>query len=299
MRKQNIQLKTFRIFLMICGLLAACTPRTAHNDKQRLYVSILPLRTLVQQIVDNDFPIDVLVPAGASPESFEPTPKQYVSLNEAELIFNVGLIDFEQNLLRDFPNKEKLVNLSQGIRLLEGSCAHGHNNHDHSGDIEHAHGIDPHIWTSPRALKRMAANAYEAIHAHWPDSIRYTENYRQLIARLDSLDTACAEALHQSGIRTIVIYHPTLTYYAADYGLEQLAIERDGKEPSARHLAQLIETARERGVHRIFYQAQYPVSTVKVIAEDIDAECVQIDPLREDVIENIGYITRQITAGNE
>ena len=145
----------------------------------------------------------------------------------------------------------------------------------------------------------MAANAYEAIHAQWPDSVRYTTNYRKLAARIDSLDRACAEALRQADVHTIIIYHPTLTYYAADYGLEQLAIERDGKEPSARYIAELIETARNRGVHRIFYQAQYPVSSVKVIAEDIGAECIRIDPLREDVIENIGNITRQITLDHE
>ncbi|WP_300750191.1 zinc ABC transporter substrate-binding protein [uncultured Alistipes sp.] len=285
------------LLVVATGMLAACTPRTASDEKQRLYVSILPLRSLVEQIVGNDFTIEVLVPAGASPESFELSPKKYVALNRSVLIFNTGLMDFEQNLLRDFPDDRKLVNLSRGVRLLEGSCGHDHSGMDHGGDIGDTHGIDPHIWTSPRALKRMAANAYGAIHAQWPDSIRYTENYRKLAARIDSLDAACAEALQQAAVRSIVIYHPTLTYYAADYGLEQLAIERDGKEPSARHLAQLIETARNRGVGQIFYQAQYPVSSVKVIAEDIGAECIRIDPLREDVIENIGDITRQITDG--
>ncbi len=145
----------------------------------------------------------------------------------------------------------------------------------------------------------MAANAYDALRTSFPDSVRYTENYEKLLVRLDSLDTACAEALRQANVHTIVIYHPALTYYAADYGLEQLAVEHDGKEPSARHLARLIEEARRKKVRRVFYQAQYPASTVKVIAEDIGARSVKIDPLREDVIENIGEITRQLTSGNE
>lgn len=289
------------LFLLIF-LATGCTSRTRQADKEQLYVSILPLRSIVGQIVQDDFTIDVLVPSGASPESFEPTPRQYVALNRSKLIFNVGLIDFEQNLLRDFPDREKLVNLSQGVRLLEGSCSHVHAADEpakEKAEKTHTHGIDPHIWTSPRALKQMAANAYEALHTSFPDSVHYTENYRKLLVRLDSLDSACAEALHSASVRTIVIYHPALTYYAADYGLEQLAIEHDGKEPSARHLARLIEEARTKGVRRVFYQAQYPVSTVKVIAEDIGAESVRIDPLREDVIENIGEITRQLTAGDE
>ena len=292
-------MRTAYLYLLFLSLFATgCTSSTRQTDKERLYVSILPLRSIIEQIVGDDFKVDVLVPAGASPESFEPTPRQYVALNRSKLVFNVGLIDFEQNL----PDREKLVNLSRGIRLLEGSCAHGHT-HEPTEKARasegHAHGIDPHIWTSPRALKQMAANAYDALRTSFPDSVRYTENYEKLLVRLDSLDTACAEALRQADVHTIVIYHPALTYYAADYGLEQLAVEHDGKEPSARHLARLIEEARRKKVRRVFYQAQYPASTVKVIAEDIGARSVKIDPLREDVIGNIGEITRQLTSGNE
>lgn len=52
----------------------------------------------------------------------------------------------------------------------------------------HAHGVDPHIWTSPQALRLMAAHVYEAIHKLYPDSVRYTENYRALQAEIDRLD---------------------------------------------------------------------------------------------------------------
>lgn len=145
----------------------------------------------------------------------------------------------------------------------------------------------------------MASNAYDALHASFPDSVRYTKNFERLLVRIDSLDSACTEALREADVRTIVIYHPALTYYAADYGLEQLAVEHDGKEPSVRHLARLIEQARAKKVQRIFYQAQYPASSVKVIAEDIGARTVRIDPLREDVIENIGEITRKLTIRDE
>lgn len=287
---------------LLALLAAGCAPQHRQSADNQFYVTILPLRSLVQQIVGSDFTIGVLVPAGASPESFEPTPRQMVALNRSQLIFSVGLIDFEQNLLRSLPESERLVDLSRGIPLLEGSCAHNHAHAPGSAknhSAGHSHGVDPHIWTSPRALKRMAANAYEAIRSAYPDSVRYADNYARLLGRLDSLDTACGEALHRAGVGTIVIYHPALTYYAADYGLEQLAVEHDGKEPSARHLARLIEQARSKKVRRVFYQAQYPASSVAVIAEDIGACCVRIDPLREEVIENIGAITRQLTDGDE
>lgn len=86
------------ITLLIAILCGGCTSRRP-ADGEPLYVSILPLRSLVQGIVGDDFDIEVLVPPGASPETFEPTPRQFVGLNKARMVFNVGLIDFETMLL--------------------------------------------------------------------------------------------------------------------------------------------------------------------------------------------------------
>lgn len=93
-----------------------------------------------------------------------------------------------------------------------------------------------------------------------------------------------------------MIYHPALTYYARAYGIEQVAIEQDGKEPSAKRLVRLIEQARRDSIRVVFYQSQFPASAVEVIAEDIGAQSVRIDPLAEDVVGNISYITDLITA---
>ncbi|MEG1645643.1 MAG: zinc ABC transporter substrate-binding protein, partial [Alistipes sp.] len=100
-----------------------CTPHS-ESSKKTLYVSILPLQTLVSSIVEDDFNLEVLVAAGASPETFEPTPKQFIALNKAQLIFSTGLINFEQSLLSKVEQKEKVINLSEGIEVIAGSCAH-------------------------------------------------------------------------------------------------------------------------------------------------------------------------------
>lgn len=269
--------------------ITACAPQQPTGE-QTLYVSILPLRGLVGDIVGDDFDIEVLVPPGASPETFEPTPRQFVALNNARLIFNVGLIDFETTLMSKVEDRQKVVNLSDSVELIAGSCSHC--GHAHA----HPHGVDPHIWTSPKALQQMAANAYEAIRRVYPDSVKYEKNYRRLTEKLRELDREVADRIAKSGVDRFVIYHPALTYYARDYGLQQIAIEADGKEPSARQIAQLIRAAREDGVRRIFYQSEFPASTVEVIAEDIGAEPVEIDPLREDVFANLLEITELITA---
>lgn len=276
------------ITLLIAILCGGCTSRRP-ADGEPLYVSILPLRSLVQGIVGDDFDIEVLVPPGASPETFEPTPRQFVGLNKARMVFNVGLIDFETTLLAKVEDQAKVVDLSRGIELIAGTCSHGSHGHTHT------HGIDPHVWTSPRALQKMAENAYEAIREAYPDSVKYETNYRLLQQELKALDERTAARIAASDVEYFIIYHPALTYYARDYGLRQIAIEADGKEPSAKQLTQLIRQAREDGVRRILYQSQFPVSAVEVIARDIDAEYAEVDPLREDVIANIEEITGIIT----
>lgn len=278
------------VILALAWLATACGTTQRLPDGPALCVSIPPLKEVVGGIVGDDFRIDVLVPPGASPETYEPTPRQYIELNRAQLVFNVGLIDFENALLRKIEDPGKIVNLSRGIEPITGSCSHGHD-----AGKPHAHGVDPHIWTSPRALQRMAANAYEAIHAAYPDSAKYTENHESLQRRLQELDDRTAEKIARSGTEYFIIYHPALTYYARDYGLRQEAIETDGKEPSARHLSGLIREAREKGIRKIFYQSQFPASAVETLARDIGAEAVCIDPLREDVAANIDEITEQLT----
>lgn len=207
-------------YLLAALLLAACTPEQPAGENT-FYVSIPPLRSIVEGIVGDDFKIEVLVPPGASPETFEPTPRQFVELNKAQLIFNVGLIDFETTLLGKVGDQAKVVNLSRGIDLIAGSCSHGHHGHDHG----HAHGVDPHVWTSPKALQTMAANAYEAIRNAYPDSVKYEAGYNRLRSTLKELDIRTAEKIARSGVKYFIVYHPALTYYARDYGLRQVAIE--------------------------------------------------------------------------
>lgn len=282
-------MKRYLLYIALILSAAGCSPKPA-ADEPTIYVTIAPLRSVVERIVGDDFSIEVLVPAGASPETFEPSARQYVALNEARWIFSTGLIDFETTLLHRLENQTKIINLSEGIELIAGSCSHAHHHHDG----HHHHGVDPHIWTSPRALKQMAENSYRAIAAAYPDSVKYAENFARLSADIEALDKRTEAALQQAEVKMVVVYHPALTYYARDYGLRQEAIEQEGKEPSARALARLIAMGREAGVGRILYQRQYPRSVVETVARDMGAEAVEFDPLGEDVIATIDSITSLI-----
>ena len=207
--------------------------------------------------------------------------------------------------MKKVENHTKIIDLSRGIVPIAGSCAHGHKHDKADGDL-HPHGadlpgnsglqgVDPHVWTSPKALQRMAANAYDAIRTRWPDSAKYEANYRRLQRELQALDIRTGARIDSSGVKSFIVYHPALTYYARDYGLEQIAIEADGKEPSARRLAHIIRRARKEKIRKILYQSQFPASAVEIIAGDIDGKGIPFDPLREDPIAGIDEITRIIT----
>ena len=287
------------LLLLVCTCTVAyaaccsCTPHDKTSSSEDLYVTIYPLRSIVGQITQEDFPIHVLVPSGASPETLDPTPKQIAGLRRAQLIFSVGLLDFERTLLpKALSDSSRLINMSHGIDLIAGNCSHLH-------DGEHTHGIDPHVWLSPRELRTMAANAYSAIHRLYPDSTRYTDNYRMLDSALARLDTTLNGRIARSGVHRLLIYHPALTYYARAYGIEQIAIEEEGKEPSARRLAELIQLARKEHIRSIFYQKQFPASTVETISRDIAGEAVALDPLAEEVMQNLETITDQLIRSNQ
>ena len=271
---------------IICALLIVGCTTKSDSDKKTIFVTITPMQSIIEEITAGDFDIEVIVPKGASPETFEPTPKQVISFSDAEFIFSTGLIDFEKSLVQRISGDAEVVNLSNGIELIAGSCSHG--NH------KHKHGVDPHIWTSPRALRTMVTNAHKAIMAHYPDSVKYTESTGRLLERIDALDTYCATRIKAEGVEAMMIYHPAYTYYARDYGIEQIAIEHDGKEPSLRQTTALIEKAKEHGVKAILRQPQYSEDKVRAIANDAGAEIITTDPLAEDILGEIERVTEII-----
>lgn len=291
--QQNTKMmkKIFTI-LSLCLVIAGCSD-SKKTDNKSIFVTIPPLQKLVSEVTCGDFVVDILVPEGASPESYEPTSQQIAKLSDAKLIFEIGLIDFEKSLTRHINDSSRLVNLSEGIDLIEGSCSHHHHGHHHS------HGIDPHIWTSPRALSTMVRNIESALRTTYPDSTKYSESAKRVIARLEALDKECGERIASSEIKAIMIYHPAYTYLARDYAIEQITIEQEGKEPTPRQLTTMIEKARTMGIKRIFHQPQYSPDKLSSIAEEIDAVIVECDPLGRDIEAEIRNIVELITRSNE
>lgn len=318
-REKTIKYTRRALAIVASTLLLSCGNREPRPTAE-LMVTIAPLKYIVEQITAGDFEVGVMVPTGASPETFDPTPRQMAEVSDAKLLFSTGLIDFENNLVERLEGKCEVVDLSHGVDLIEGhvhahhadgeahEAEHSHEGHNHDAEASHNeeqhthahhHGVDPHIWTSPRELKIMARNAYDAIIAHYPDSARYTEAYNALIEQLNALDEACQTMCAKSTSRAFAIYHPALSYYARAYGIEQIAIENEGKEPSARQIAQIIDKARATGVRTLLYQVEFPRSVVDIVAKDMGVEPTEINPLAENPVEFIESVTRLITGNNQ
>ena len=283
------------ITIALCGLaVTMCTkPQSNHPS---ISVSIAPLQYITEQIADSDFRINVLVPSGASPETYEPSPAQMQQVAQSQFYIHTGLIDFERNLEQAIRNNMpdvQQINVSEGVELIAGDCGHNHQNnseklaHDHEDSATH-------IWNSPRAVKQIAATIYEALARQYPDSTRYKDNYHRFISRLDSLDSKLTALFGPNTHHAFIIYHPALTYLARDYGLKQIALENEGKEPSAEHMRRIIDTARNLNLTKLFYQRQFSKSTVDALARELNIPAVPIDPLAPDVINNTLEISKLI-----
>lgn len=282
-------MKRFLQIATIALLSVACATQKSGDNEKTIFVTIAPLQHLAEELTCGDFSVELLVKQGASPETFEPTSSDIARLSSAEMVLSTGLISFEQNLTHNIG--ERVINLSEGITTLGGTCSHHHCNH--------SHGIDPHIWTSPRELRTMVENMHRALASHYPDSTKYNDAAERIIARLDSLDSYCQRHLGDGTKRAIMIYHPAYTYLAHNYNIEQIAIENEGKEPTAKHLIELVERGREMGITTIFHQPQYSASKLRSIADELNAEIVVTDPLSFDIEAEIRRVVDLIAKDNE
>lgn len=295
-------MQRFLLYLMLLLVMGSCNGQKEKNANSRniITVSIRPQKYIVEQIAGDKYSVSVLVPDGSGPETYEPTSRQLRELAQSKLYISTGLLDFEKSWL---PEVQELypdliiLNSSEGIELIDG------HSHDHSEGHEqgihslHA-GVDPHIWLSFQTIKVQAKNIKASLSKTDPDNmLLYEQNYVSFVARLDSLDRTIRQQFSEvSGKVSFIIYHPSLGYYCRDYGVEQLAIEMDGKEPSASYIRELIDLSKENNITTVFYSDQFDKRSAETVASQLGIPLTPINPLAENVVENILDITRKVLA---
>lgn len=261
--------------LLLGFILSGCFSGAQKPKEKILFVSILPLKYFADKIVGDAYKVEVTVPPGAGPETYSPTPKQMMMLGEASAYFSIGYLGFEQSLLENFkstnPDLQFFVT-SKRIDLIKEETQHG--------DHEHMEGVDPHIWSSPKAARLIALNIYEGIIKIDPANIEtYHKNLDILLAEISKVDSTVTSLLAIATSKKFIIFHPALGYFARDYGFEQLSIEFEGKVPSPKHLQTVIETAKSENIKFVLIQKEFDQENAEIIAKETGSKIIQIDPL--------------------
>ena len=244
-----------------------------------VFVSILPQKYFVERVGGAHVAVSVMVGPGQSPATYEPTPRQMSALAQARLYLSIG-VGFEDAWMQRIQAANpglRVLPMQRGIVLLplaEADAKHG--------------ATDPHVWTSPRRVEKMAATIRDALTEADPAHRRdYASNCRAFIAELDALDRDIRAILAHAAGKPFLVFHPSWSYFAQDYGLRQIAIEAEGKEPGAKALARVIELGRRERVKVLFVQAQFSRRTAETVAAAIGAKVVTVDPLAEDYAQNL------------
>lgn len=262
----------------------SCNSNKTQVDNKLISVSILPQKYFIERIAGDDFKVNVLIPPGASPASYEPTPKQMKDMSKSATYLRIGHIPFEKawlNKLFEGNDHIKSLDMSEGVELIRGPEVR-HGDHLHEG------GIDPHIWSSPKTAKQLIANTFKVLVQLAPEKEQeYTSNYMKLMSDINVMDKG-AEAIFAK--KVFMIYHPALSYMARDYNLTQISIEHDGKTPSPAHMKNMLDLAKKHKIKTVFLQKQFNIDNAKVIAKEINAELIQIDPLSADWLAEMNRI---------
>ncbi len=253
-------------------------------------VSVVPLQTFVQKIGGARVHVTVMVPPGSSPHSYEPKSADMKALSKAALYFAVG-IEFEEAWLGRFGDANPAMKIIRTDARIE-KMALAHEEHD-----DHDHGThDPHIWTSPANVRIMAHTIADALmEADAAGAAHYKASLEAFMREIDATDEAIKAALSQTpkGAK-FMVFHPAWGYFARDYGLIQIAMEVEGKEPKPKALMQLIETAKKEHIHAIITQKEFSERSARSLADALEIDVRPFSPLHPDWSNNLIELARTI-----
>ena len=278
-------MKRFLYLIILCVILAGCkgTPqkqadsgKTSGTEKPAVTVTVTvtisPYKYFVDQIAKGKVDVNVMVSNGNNPETYEPYAQQMMELSKSALYLKVGSIGFEQTWMKKLQDNApdmKVIDTSVGIKPAKTPGGN----------------IDPHVWMSCSNARIIASNILKALSELEPKNKAFFEkNYLSLLRIIDKRDSIIKEGFEKNPdlVRKFVIYHPILTYFARDYQLEQLAIEEEGREPSAAQLKSLIERARKEKIKFCLIQAEFANRNTTTFINESHTKPMDINPLQGD-----------------
>ena len=245
----------------------------------RVAVTIAPQVEFVNAVGGSDVTVTVAVPPGSNPETFEMDWPTIKALSRAQAYFAIGDVPFEA------ANLDRIAKFNRDIRVYRPSYG------NYSGE-----GYDHHVWMSPIAMVSQVNLIYTGLAKLCPDHAKqYRSNADRYIARLHHLDQGIIQTFRNKTQRTFIIDHPVLDIFAKRYGLTQLAIEKEGKEPTSAHLRDLLNQTQRLGIRTFFAQKAFNEITARHFAQSMHVtQLVWVDPFSPRYIENMQKMAGQL-----
>lgn len=264
---------------------ASCGRRTAGASVRTAVVSVEPIRAIVSAVAGPQWQVTSLVGPGADPESFDPSVNAVRRAAEAQALFTTGFLPFEQTVIgRIADHDTKVVSVSDGIELIEGS---------HGGEA-----VDPHVWGSLRNAQVIARNAASAFGSIDPDHASdYTQRADSLMAVYIRADQRIDSMLRRVPVRAFLIRHPSLTYFARDYLLEQIAVGADNKDLSVAAVRRAVEDAGAAGAAVYFVESDGELERASALASELEIPTVLVNPMDADIVGQLTGAAAAISAG--
>lgn len=268
----------------------------------RVVVSVPPQQWLVEQLGGDRVEVESLAGVNDSCHGYEPPPSRLQALARVDVYFFQAL-PFEAPLLQHLEDRAPQVRRVALEPEVEMPEVHDHDHdHDHHHGDEHDHAHhgheDLHTWLDPERFLAQAERIAAALSAVDPAGAAfYQERLAQVRGDLARLQQEAADRLAPVQGGLLLVYHPAFAYFAEAFGLEQLAVEADGREPSARHLAELLETARAHRVRTVFVQPQESRAAADLLARQLGATVVELDPMAYDYPANLLRLAERVAAG--
>ena len=224
-------------------------------------------------------------------ELFEPKTDDLIKLEKSKLFFTYDALNFEEKITSTINDKNKVLNVLNGIDphlFLEDHDHDEHGGHHHD-EHEHNGKFDPHVWFSLEMMPKVAENIKNKLVETYPNQKdKFEKNYNDFIKELDGFKKEISEKMSKKTKKEFMIYHPALEYFLKGTGIEEEAIESEGKEPSAKQIQEIISEAKEHGISTILVQPQFPKQSIDIIAKEIpNAKIVTFNTDEENVFENL------------
>lgn len=259
----------------------------------KVTATIHPIADIAKRVGGEAVSVHTLLKPGQGPHTYEPTPGDMLAVKSSDMVVMAGF-DLEVWLERLLaaPGKpgRAVVDLSKAVENPIRTSNHSH------GD---GHGeINPHYWLDPVIMAAAAKRLGDAMAARLPKEAENIQRLARSLARsLLDLDEDIRNMLEKPGLgKSFVAFHSSWDYFAARYGLEQAGVieTAPGREPSARHMIELVEKIKQTGSRAVLTEPRFPQRLAETLAREAGVRVVEADPIggvpgRDGYIELMRY----------